>query len=91
MATIDNVLNVDDAQIGITLQEAADKLESVGGELVLDFSCVLRLDSTAVRAIEKLASMADAKAVKVTLRGVNIDVYKTLKLMKLTHCFSFVN
>ena len=35
--------------------------------------------------------MADAKTVKVVLRGVNVDVYKVLKLVKLTPRFSFVN
>jgi anti-anti-sigma regulatory factor len=91
MATIDNLLNVDEANVVTALQEAAHQLERVGGEMVLDFSSVRRLDSSAVRAIEKLASIADEKAVKVALRGVNIDLYKTLKLMKLTHRFTFVD
>jgi hypothetical protein len=36
-----------------------------------------------------LAGAADEKAVKVALRGVHVDVYKVLKLVKLTPRFSF--
>jgi hypothetical protein len=41
--------------------------------------------------MEEFARIADEKAVKVVLRGVNVDVYKVLKLVKLTQRFSFVN
>ena len=91
MGTIDNLVNVDELNVVTALREATQQLERVGGDLVLDFSCVNRLDSAAVRSIEKLASIAEEKAVKVTLRGVNIDLYKTLKLMKLAHRFAFVD
>jgi anti-anti-sigma regulatory factor len=74
-----------------TLQEALGKLDSAGGELVLDFSSVRRIDPSALRAMEKLAAMADEKAVKVALCGVNVDVYRVLKLVKLTRRFSFPN
>ena len=50
-----------------------------------------RIDSSALRALEEFARIADEKAVKVVLRGVNVDVYKVLKLVKLTRRFSFVN
>jgi hypothetical protein len=40
--------------------------------------------------MEKLAGVADDKAVKVVLRGVNVDVYKVLKLVNLTPRFSFL-
>jgi anti-anti-sigma regulatory factor len=52
---------------------------------------VSRVDPAAVRALEDIARVADEKNVKVVLRGVNVDVYKVLKLMKLTRRFSFVN
>ncbi len=58
---------------------------------MLDFSSVRRIDSTALRALEEFARLADEKAVKVVLCGVNVDVYKVLKLVKLTRQFSFVN
>ena len=49
-----------------------------------------RIDPSAVREMEKLAGVADDKAVKVGLRGVNIDIYKVLKLVKLAPRFSFL-
>jgi len=59
--------------------------------VVLDFSSVRRVDPSAVRAMEGFADTADDKAVKVALRGVNVDVYKVLKLVKLASRFSFVS
>ena len=54
------------------------------------FLRVLRVDPSAMRAMEEFANAADDKAVKVALRGVNVDVYKVLKLVKLASRFSFV-
>ncbi len=84
-------LNIDDQRVVPALQEAGEKLDSTQGETVLDFSSVRRIDSSALRALEEFARLADEKAVKVVLRGVNVDVYKVLKLMKLTRRFSFAN
>jgi anti-anti-sigma regulatory factor len=71
------------------LQEALAKLDSAGGELILDFSSVRRIGTGAIGSMERLAVAAEDKAVKVALRGVNIDVYKVLKLVNLTPRFSF--
>ena len=71
------------------LQQARDKLDSGKGEVVLDFSSVRRIDPGALRALEELAGVAESKAVSVALRGVNVGVYKVLKLMKLAPRFSF--
>ena len=84
-------LNIDDQRVVSALQEAGEKLDSTQGETALDFSSVRRIDSNALRALEEFARLADEKTVKVVLRGVNVDVYKVLKLMKLTRRFSFVN
>ena len=73
------------------LQEAGEKLDSVEGEVALDFSSVRRLDASALRAMEEFAGIADDKGVKVVLRAVHVGVYKVLKLVKLTSRFSFVN
>lgn len=73
------------------LQEALETLDSAEGEIVLDFSTVQRVDPSALQAMEKLAGKADGKAVKVVLGGVNVNVYKTLKLMKLAPRFSFLS
>jgi anti-anti-sigma regulatory factor len=91
MATIPVFLNIDRECVASSVKEAVEKLDSAEGESVLDFSSVLRIDSTAMRALEELAHRADEKAIKVVLRGVNVDVYKVLKLVKLTRRFSFVN
>ena len=53
------------------------------GEAILDFSSVRRIDPSALQAMEEFVRIADDKAVKVVLRGVNVDVYKVLKLVKL--------
>lgn len=84
-------LNIDDRRLVPALQEAGEKLDSTQGETALDFSSVRRIDSSALRALEEFARLAEEKAVKVVLRGVNVDVYKVLKLMKMTRRFSFVN
>jgi anti-anti-sigma regulatory factor len=91
MAMIAVILNIDETRMVSALREAGEKLEGTEGEAVLDFSSVRRIDSSVLRAMEELARIADEKSVKVALRGVNVDVYKVLKLVKLTRRFSFVN
>ena len=59
--------------------------------MTLDFSSVRRIDASVVRAMEELADRAKEKDVKVALRGVNVDVYKVLKLVRLASRFSFVD
>ena len=71
------------------LADAAKKLAD--GDVVLDFSAVQRLDSELLHRLDELVIMADRKAARITMRNVNIDVYKVLKLMKLTRRLSFVN
>lgn len=84
-------LKVDETRVVPALREAGEKLDGTEGEVALDFSSVHRIDSSALRAMEELARTADGKNVKVALRGVSVDVYKVLKLVKLTRWFSFVN
>jgi len=90
MAMLSLWLNMDGKSVVSALQEAAEKLDSAAGEIVLDFVSVARVDAAALRAIEGFANQASAKAVKIVLRGVNVDVYKVLKLTKLAPHFSFV-
>ena len=82
------VLKVDEKQIPQSLKELEQNLDGAG-EAVLDFSAVRRIDANAVRAFEDLARKADEKRVKIVLRGVNVDVYKLLKLVKLSPRFVF--
>ena len=37
----------------------------------------------------ELASIAEDKSIKVVLRGVNVEIYRVLKLLKLASRFSF--
>src|SRR5271165_3116102 len=83
-------LEFDAESVAHALQEAREKLDSSEGDLCLDFSSVRRIDPNALREMEELASMADEKTVKIVLRGVNVDIYKVLKLMKLASRFSFL-
>lgn len=82
-------LSIDRERVSDALQEAAAKLDNAGGEVILDFSSVQRIHPSALAAMETLARTADEKAVKVVLRGVNVDVYKALKLAKVAPRFSF--
>jgi len=84
-------IDIDEERVAAALQKAGEKLDSAEDEAVVDLSSVRRIDANALRALEELAGLADDKAVKVVLRGVNVDVYKVLKLVKLTRRFSFVN
>jgi len=91
MAMIAVWLKVDEERVVQALHDAADKLDSVEGELALDFSSVQRIDPNDLRAMAEFADMADNRSVKVVLRGVNLGIYKVLKLVKLASRFSFVN
>jgi anti-anti-sigma regulatory factor len=74
-----------------SLVQARKKLDATEGEMILDFSRVRRIDSEALRAILDLAGAAESKKIKLILRGVNVDVYKVLKLMKLASQFSYLD
>jgi len=91
MAVIAVLHSIDEQRVIPSLHEALDKLDGATGEAVFDFSAVRRIDPPALKALEELARGADAKGLKVVLRGVNVDVYKALKLVKLTQKFSFEN
>jgi anti-anti-sigma regulatory factor len=91
MAMISVWLNIDEKGVVPALQEVGEKLDGAEGEVIVDFAAVRRIDLSALRAMEELASIADKKSIKVLLRGVNVDVYKVLKLVKLAPRFSFVN
>jgi anti-anti-sigma regulatory factor len=45
---------------------------------------------SALRALEQLAIAAEDRAAKIWLCGVNVEVYKVLKLVKLGPRFSFL-
>jgi len=84
-------LEMDEKNFHRALQEAGGKLASVQDEIILDFSSVLRLDPCSLRAVEEFTVLAADKGIKVILRGVNVGVYKVLKLVQLASRFSFVD
>jgi len=83
-------LEVEGAGVIPAVEVALEKLNDAGDEVILDFSSVGRIDPSALRALESLAATADNKAAKVALRGVNVEVYRVLKLMQLAPRFSFL-
>ncbi len=85
------LLKMDEERIVQTLQETVDKLDLVEDEVVLDFTSVRRIGSSAIRGMEDFASVAENKGVRVVLCGVSVGVYKVLKLVNLTSRFSFAN
>ena len=91
MTTTAETHRVNGENMAQALEEIGAKLSGTEGQVVLDFSGVRRIDPAGLRAFEDLATAADEKAVKIVLQGVNVDVYKVLKLARLTARFSFVN
>jgi anti-anti-sigma factor len=90
--TASNCLLVDGECPDKTLREAIERIiASFDGELVLNFSDVQYIDPKALRALEDLAEEAERTQVAVVVRGVNVKVYKVLKLARLTSQFSFIN
>jgi anti-anti-sigma regulatory factor len=71
-------------------QDAAEKVTSAGGEVVLDFSSVARIEPGEIKALEELAQLAGDRSVKVVLCAVNADIYRVLKLVKLAQRFHFL-
>jgi anti-anti-sigma regulatory factor len=91
MAPVMELLRVEEQPIAIALREAGRQLQQGEGEIVIDFSAVHRIDAQALQALEELAAKADERSIKVALRGVNVVIYKVLKLTKLTSRFVFVH
>jgi len=89
MAMPKMLLTMDEKRLVSALQEAQKEIAAGGCEVVLDFSNVRRVEPSALRAMEEFVHIADEKGAKVVLRGVNVDVYKVLKLLKLAPQFSF--
>jgi anti-anti-sigma regulatory factor len=90
MATISDWLKIDGEQVLQSLSAVSERLNAADGELVLDFTAVRRIDAGAITAMEALAGKSKEKSVKVVLRGVNVEIYKVLKLSRLTTRFAFL-
>ena len=81
---------MDGERVAQALQDSRERLDGADGEVVLDFGLVRRIDPAALRALEELAAGADAREIKIRLRGVSPDVYTVMKLVKLAPRFSFL-
>lgn len=82
---------VDGEHLSKFLKEKCKSLAETDGEVWLDFSGVGRVDPAGLLAVEELAEEAQKKSIKIVLRGVNVSIYKVLKVARLTSRFSFVN
>ena len=89
MATIAESLRIDSAGIGSLLQQATEDLRQSANHVVVDFTSVHRIDPRSLTMLEQLAAEAESKNLRVTLRGVNVDVYKVMKLAQLAPRFAF--
>ena len=89
MATIAVLLKADEKNLSDILRGARQKLESEGGELVVDLSSLRRVDASSLLAMQEFATMAQGEGAKLVLRGVSVDLYRVMKLVKLTAAFSF--
>ena len=90
MTMMTDAYKVDGELVAQAIADAGEKLHGTEDEIVLDFSAVRRIDPAALRSLEDLAAAAEEKPVKMILRGVNVDIYKVLKLARLTARFTIV-
>jgi len=85
--------NPADSDVGggadLLIRDALEQLACVKDELFLDFSTVRRIDPHTLQEMDRLASAAQDASVRVTLRNLNAEVYKALKLSALAERFSF--
>ena len=90
MTNVSTLLKIDSDHVAESLEEASVKLFDGAANIVLDFSAVHRIDPGALRAMQQLACAAEEKSVKVSLLGVNVEIYKVLKLVSLASRFNFL-
>jgi anti-anti-sigma regulatory factor len=83
-------LKVEADGITQTLREFLVELPGVRNEAVLDLSSIQRLDAKHLEIMKDIAATAEAKRLKVILCGVNVKIYKVLKLARLTQRFVIV-
>jgi anti-anti-sigma regulatory factor len=90
MATVAEWIKISNEHLARDLQTAREKLEIANGELVLDWASVSRMGADSLAAIATLADTADEKSVRLIFRGVNIDIYRVLKLSNLSGRITFL-
>lgn len=88
--TSENIV-VNGERVAETLKELCGCLSPNGSDMLLDFFLVQSIDPAAIEGLEQLAEAAKLASVKVILRGVNVEIYKVMKLSDLTDKFLFIN
>lgn len=84
MTAIATVIKFDERQLAERLGEAEALLDSVDGEISLDFSAVRQIDASELRALKHFCDVTQDQGVTLSLHGVEAGVYRVLKLAKLT-------
>lgn len=90
IATVSKFQKVDAAHVAECVRAIGEALDGAGEQVILDFSPVRRMDAKTLTALEELARAAEAKTAKIGLRGVSVEIYKVLKLVKLAPRFVFL-
>ncbi len=83
-------LKVDEERLVASLRNLGAELKGAD-DVILDLSAVRRVDPAALEALTEFVDTADDKTVNVVLSGVSVDVYRVLKLARLTQRFSMVS
>jgi len=89
MSNIAEIHNIEPKHAAKSIRAAREKLNGGQVAAVLDFVSVQRIDPAALNEMEELANLADQRADKVSLLHVNVEIYKVLKLAKLSARFNF--
>jgi anti-anti-sigma regulatory factor len=91
MATTAYLQKNDGERLTEELNAALVRLDNGELNITLDFSSVQRLSPPALQLLEKLAASSEERSVKVVLHGLAVNVYKVLKLARLSGRFDFVS
>lgn len=83
------LVRIDEREMTRSLGTLAKALDSNAGEVSVDFSAVRRVGADDLRSMERLARTAEDKKVRIVLHGVNVEVYKALKLARVAKLFTF--
>jgi hypothetical protein len=89
MSTIAVFLKIDEERVVESLREAQSKLNG-SSEAVLDFGSVSRVQPRDLLAMEELLGLAEVHGIRIELRGVNVAIYKVLKLARLAPRCAFL-
>lgn len=89
MSKIAEIHKIDADHPARSIRAVREKLDGERAEAVLDFVSVQRIDPVALGEMEELATLAELRADKIWLLHVNVEIYKVLKLAKLSARFNF--